>query len=164
MLGALVLCSPSEHVFFCCTLLTLQCACVNEWHALCETSDEPCSAVSRCLIMTEGSPKKGSLGRVLCQPANAKKHPVSLRGERPEMGEACELNFLFSFTFSWFLWPLIIAWGIIITNLICQIIDFQGNCDPCCYYVLLLRPHVWKCLALLGAKSYKSTFGSKAEL
>ena len=29
MLGALVLCSPSEHVF-CCTLLTLQCACVND--------------------------------------------------------------------------------------------------------------------------------------
>ena len=29
MLGALVLCSPSEQVF-CCTLLTLLCACVNE--------------------------------------------------------------------------------------------------------------------------------------
>ena len=29
MLGALVLCSPSEHVF-CCTLLTLWCASVNE--------------------------------------------------------------------------------------------------------------------------------------
>ena len=29
MLGALVLCSPSEYVF-CCTLLTLQCACVND--------------------------------------------------------------------------------------------------------------------------------------
>ena len=28
MLGALVLCSPSEHVFF-CTLLTLRCTCVN---------------------------------------------------------------------------------------------------------------------------------------
>ena len=29
MLGALVLCSPTEHVF-CCTLLTLWCACVDE--------------------------------------------------------------------------------------------------------------------------------------
>ena len=29
MLGALVLCSPSEHVF-CCILLTLQSACINE--------------------------------------------------------------------------------------------------------------------------------------
>ena len=44
MLGALVLCSPSEHVF-CCTLLTLRCACVNEWNALREASEEPCSAV-----------------------------------------------------------------------------------------------------------------------
>ena len=29
MLGALVLCSPSRHIF-CCTLLTLLCASVNE--------------------------------------------------------------------------------------------------------------------------------------
>ena len=43
MLGALVLCS-SEHVF-CCTLLNLQCACVNEWHALCEVSEKPYSEV-----------------------------------------------------------------------------------------------------------------------
>ena len=46
MLGALVLCSPSEHVF-CCTLLTLHCACVNERHALHESSEEPCSAAPR---------------------------------------------------------------------------------------------------------------------
>ena len=46
----------------------------------------------------------------------------------------------------------VIAWGTRTTNLICQIIEFQGTCDPCCYYVLLLRPHVWKRLALLGAK------------
>ena len=38
MLETLVLCSPSEHVF-CCTLLTLQCACVNVWHALWEASE-----------------------------------------------------------------------------------------------------------------------------
>ena len=29
------------------------------------------------------------------------------------------------------------------TNLIYRIIDFQGTCNPCCYYVLLLRPHIW---------------------
>ena len=50
--------------------------------------------------MTEDSPQKGSLGRGLYQPANAKKHPMSLQEQQPEMGEACELNFLFSFTFS----------------------------------------------------------------
>ena len=44
MLGALVLCSPSKHIF-CCTLLTLWCACVNEWNALQEASEEPCSVV-----------------------------------------------------------------------------------------------------------------------
>ena len=44
MLGALVLSSLSEHVF-CCALLTLRCACVNEQHALREASEEPCSAV-----------------------------------------------------------------------------------------------------------------------
>ena len=45
-LGALVLCSLSKHVF-CCALLTLRCACVNEWHALYDASKEPCSAVPR---------------------------------------------------------------------------------------------------------------------
>ena len=44
MLGALVLCS-SEHAF-CCTLLTLQCACVNEWHTLSEASEKPGSAAT----------------------------------------------------------------------------------------------------------------------
>ena len=44
MLGALVLCSPSEHIFW-CTLLTLWCACVNEINALREASEEPSSAI-----------------------------------------------------------------------------------------------------------------------
>ena len=41
------------------------------------------------------------------------------------------------------------------------------TCDSCHYYVLLLGPQTWqsrKRLALLGAKSYKSMFGSEAEL
>ena len=54
--------------------------------------------------------------------------------------------------------------GITATSVICQIIDFQGNCDPGCYYVFLLRPQVWKRLAFLGAESYKSMFGGKGEL
>ena len=44
MFGAQILCSPSEHVF-CCTLLSLRCTCMNEWNALHEASEEPCSAV-----------------------------------------------------------------------------------------------------------------------
>ena len=43
-LGVLVLCSPTKH-FFCCTLLTLWCAWVNEWNILCKASEEPCSVV-----------------------------------------------------------------------------------------------------------------------
>ena len=46
MLGALVLCSPSERIFY-CTLLILQCGFVKEWNALREASEEPCSAVPR---------------------------------------------------------------------------------------------------------------------
>ena len=97
--------------------------------------------------MTEGSPQKGSLVGGLYWPANAKRHPRSLLGEQPEMDKACGLNFPFSVTFSCSLWPFHLCVGIR-TNIICRIIDFQGTCDPCCHCVLLLRPHVWKCLAL----------------
>ena len=45
MLGAVVLCTNSEHVF-CCTSLTLQCARVNG-DTLRESTEEPCSAVPR---------------------------------------------------------------------------------------------------------------------
>ena len=58
MLGALVLCSPSEQVF-CCTLLTLLCACVNEWNALHEASEEPCSSVPRWLHTAYGRNMSG---------------------------------------------------------------------------------------------------------
>ena len=37
----------------------------------------------------------------------------------------------------------ITAWRIETTNLICQIIDFQGTCHPFCYCILLLRPQIW---------------------
>ena len=46
MLGAVVLCTNSEHVF-CYTSLTLQCARVNEGDTLRESTEEPCSAVPR---------------------------------------------------------------------------------------------------------------------
>ena len=50
--------------------------------------------------------------------------------------------------FSWSLWPFRNCLGIETTNLIGQITDIQGTCDPWCYYVL--RPQVWKPLAFLG--------------
>ena len=103
-LRALGPCPLSMHVF-CFALLTLPCAFVNEQHALHEAREEPCSVVSQCCVMTDGSPRKGNLVEGLYRPANAKRHPTSLWGERPEMSKACEPNFPFSVTFSWSLWP-----------------------------------------------------------
>ena len=72
MLGALVLSSPSEHIF-CCTLLTLRCACVNEWNALCEANEEPCSVIPWQPHTAYGR----KLSRGLYLPNNAKRHPMS---------------------------------------------------------------------------------------
>ena len=84
MLGALVLCSPSDHVF-CCTLLTLWCAYVSEWNALSEASEEPCSAVPQWSYMTETC--WGFTQICQCQEASN----VSLR-DWPEMGKVCGPN------------------------------------------------------------------------
>ena len=46
MLGALVLCSPSEYVSYCASL-PLRCACVNGWCALRKASEDPFSVVPR---------------------------------------------------------------------------------------------------------------------
>ena len=111
MLGALVLCSPSEHIF-CYTLLTLQRACVNEWHALCEASEEPCSAVPRWPHMAYGRNLSGDytdlpmLGCTQCL----------LRGPiRNGQSVWTELSFL-SQTFR-SLWPFHNFLGIRTTNL-----------------------------------------------
>ena len=86
-------------------LLAVWCACLHEWHALHEAGDKSCSVVLGCLVMIEGSPPKGYLVRSLYLPAKAKRHLRSLlQGERPEMGEACGLNFRFLVSFSWSLW------------------------------------------------------------
>ena len=137
MLGALVLCSPSEHVF-CCTLPTLWCGCVNEWHALCEASEEPCSAVPEWSHMAYGK----NLSGVYTDPPMPRGTQCLLQGQtRNGQSVWTELSFL-SQTF-WSLWPFHNSLGIRSTNLIYQIIDFQGTCDLCCYCVLLLRSQTW---------------------
>ena len=90
MLAALVLFCPSEHVF-CCTLLTLWCACVSEWHALCKASEEPCSAVPQDLIWLMAKTCQGFIPTCQCQEA-----PNVSFGDPPEMGKACGLNSPFS--------------------------------------------------------------------
>ena len=160
MLGALVLCPPSKHIF-CCTLLTLWCVCVNEWHALREANEEPCSAVlgwshkaygrnAAHLLMSRGN-------QCLLQGA---ARDGSFR-ERPERVWT-ELPFLSQTFLS--LWPFHDFLGIRTTNLICQIIDFQGTCDLCCYRVLLFRSQTW-----IGSQEAPSLprsrkFGSSKEL
>ena len=114
--------------------------------------------------MTEGSPRKGKPVGGLIRPANAKRHPRSLEESGQKWVKCVDRTFLSLLPFPRLFDHFVIAWGIRTANLICQIIDFQGICNPCCYYVLLLRPHVWKHLALLGAENYKSTSGSEAEL
>ena len=77
--------------------------------------------------MTEGSPNNRSFVKSLYQLANAKRHPTSLRGEQPEMGEVYGLNFSFLSQLFLISDHFTIAWGIRATNLICQIIDFQPH-------------------------------------
>ena len=90
MLGALVLCSPSEHVFH-CTLLTLRCACVNEWNALSEASEEPCSAVPRRPHKAYGRNLSGVYTNLPVPRGNQ-----CLLREPPEMDKSCGPNSPFS--------------------------------------------------------------------
>ena len=91
MLRALTLCFLSIHIF-CLTLLTLQGACVNEWHTL---REEKWWALLCGFAVSHNDwrqPPKGEPCQGLYWPANAKRHPTSLGGERPEMGKACGLK------------------------------------------------------------------------
>ena len=87
MLGALVLCSPGKHIF-CCTLLTLWCACVCDW--LKEAHMREARSGSKSLVLrwshtTYGRNPVGGLYRH----ANVKRHPMSPPGEQTKMDEMC---------------------------------------------------------------------------
>ena len=110
--------------------------------------------------MTEGSPQKGSLVRVYTD----LPMPRDTQWSSQKWAKHVDRTFLSQSSFPGLFDHFITVWGIRTTNLVCRITDFQGTCDPCYYYVLLLRPLVWKCLGLLGAESCKSTFGSEVEL
>ena len=127
MHGALVLCSPSKHVF-CCTLLTLWGACVNEWNALCKASEEPFSAVPQWPHMAYGR----NLSEVYTDLPVPRGTKHLLRGPtRNGQSMWTELSFLHQ-TFQ-SLWPFHNCLEIRSMNLIFRIIDFQGTCDLCCY-------------------------------
>ena len=112
MLGVLAQCSLKEHVF-CCALLTLQCACVNEWHALREASKEPCSVVPRWSQMAYG---RNPLGVYTDLPMPRGTQCLLQELTRNGQSVWTELSFL-SQTF-WSLWPFHNSLGIRSTNLI----------------------------------------------
>ena len=139
MLGAIFLCSPREHIF-CCTLLTLWCACMNEWNALCKASEEPCSAVPLR--------PHTAYGRNLYKPGVYTDLPMP-RGTQcllrwPTIsGQSMWTGLSFLGLAFRSLWPFHNSLEIRSTNLICCIIDFQGTRDLCCYCVLWLRSQTW---------------------
>ena len=137
MLRALVLCSLSEHVF-CCALLTLPCACVNEWQALREASKGPCSAVPQWSHTAYGRNLLGCYTD-LSMPRGTQ----CLLREPTRNGQSVwtELSFLGQTFRS--LWPFHNSLRIRSTNLIYRIIDFQEICDLYCYCILWLRSQTW---------------------
>ena len=134
---ALVLCSPSEHIF-CCTLLILQCACVNEWNALLETSEEPWSAIPEWSHMAYG---RNLLGVYNGLPIPRGTQCLLWELTRNGHSVWTELSFLGQ-TFQ-SVWPFHNSFGIRSTNLMCHITDFQGACDLYCYCVLWLKFQTW---------------------
>ena len=137
MLGALVLCSLSEHVF-CCALLTLPCACVNEWQALREASKGPCSAVPQWSHTAYG---RNLSGHYTDLPMPRGTQCLPWEPTRNGQSMWTKLSFLGQTSRS--LWPFHNSLRIRSTNLIYQIIDFQGTCDLYCYCVLWLRSQTW---------------------
>ena len=138
MLGALVLCSPSEHVF-CYTLLTLWCTCVNEWNVLHEAREEPCSVVLRWPHTAYGR----NLSGVYTDLPMPRGTQCPKRLARAEMGKACGPNFPFSVKLFGLFDHFITPWEIEVLTLSVRLVDLQGTCDLCCYCVLWLRSQIW---------------------
>ena len=85
------------------------------------------------------APERGTLSGVyidLPMPRDT-QHPCEGSGQ--VWAKHVDQTFLSRLPFPGFFDHFVIAWGIKPTNIICQIINFQGTCDPCCYCVLLLR-------------------------
>ena len=131
MLGAPFLCSLSKQSF-CCTSLTVQCACVcvkTAWKRCGighEVRVEPSSAVSRWLVMTEGV-LRGDLGVYTGLPMpRCNQSPWKASGQKwaKHMDKILPSRSPFPSLFDHFK----IAWRIWTTNQICPITDFQGTC------------------------------------
>ena len=155
MLGALVLCSPREHVFY-CTLLAPRCTCVNEWQTCVKQVRSSALWFRRDLVQLIAETCWGfntdwpmPIGtHVSC--GGPTRSGQSMWTELSFPGQTCQS-----------LWPFHNSSGIRGSNLICQIIDCQGSCDLCCYDLgpkvgLVVR----KRLASLGIESYEARWSS----
>ena len=136
MLGAVVLYSLSEHVFW-CTLLTTVCLC--EWMK--RAARSKWGALLCGSTVTSYSLWQKPVGG-LYQPANAKRHPTPPLGTDQKWAKCVDWTLLSRSNF-WSLWPFHNSSGIRSTNLIYQIIDFQGTCNLYCYCFLWLRSQTW---------------------
>ena len=148
MLGTLLLCSPSKHIF-CFTLLNLHCACVRDWLKIWDARKRKARVVSQSAVpwwphraMAE------TLSRDYTNLLMSRGIQYLLWRSSQRWTRLVDQILLSWSNFSWSLWPFRNCLGIETTNLIGQITDIQGTCDPWCYYVL--RPQVWKPLAFLG--------------
>ena len=105
---------------------------------LAKASEEPCSVVPRWSYMAYGK----NLSGVYTDLPMPRGTQCLLRGSTRN-GQIVWTEFSFlSHTF-WSLSPFHNSLEIRSTNLIYWIIDFQGTCDLCCYYVLWLRSQTW---------------------
>ena len=152
---------PSQCTHGLLYLLALRCPCVNEWHALCEAGDEPCSALLWCLIMTEGSSQRGALSGVSANLPRPRDTQGPCEGSGQRWAKRVHRTLLSRSAFPGLFDHFVIAWGIRTINLICRTTDSLGTCDPRCYCARLLGLHVRKRPALLGAASCRCMYGAR---
>ena len=151
---------PSQYthflLYFTDTMMRL---CVLDWKPEIHPAQSECWArLCGSVVPCNGwvQPRKGSLLEVyidLPMPRDTQR-PCEESGQKWAKG--VDWTFL-----SWSPFPslydhFITAWAIRTTNQICQIIDFQGTCDPWCYCVLLLRPQTWNCHKVPSLTTYRN--------
>ena len=139
------------------------CACVNEWNALREASEEPCSSVPQWPHKAYGRNLSGVYTDL---PMPAGTQCLLRELTRNAQRVWTELSFLGQTFRS--LWPFHNSLETKSTNLIYRIIGFQGTCNLCCYCVLgglglKLGLVVRKSLASLGIESLEARWSSSSK-
>ena len=112
--------------------LTNSVVCLCEWITHPARSEHwACSAVWRCLVKKESSPKMGALLGVYTDLPLPRDNQHSCEGSSKKLAKHVDQTFLSQLPSPGLFDHFIVSWGVRATNPICQIIDFQGNCNPC---------------------------------